>query len=97
MRWGILYKHTYVCERTHMLIYLCIYIWGFPGGRVVKYPPANAGNERDMGLILELGRSSGEGNDNPFQNPCLENSMDRGAWWATVHRVTKSQTQLSTT
>ena len=73
-------------------------IWlGFPGGRVVKYPPANAGNERDMGLILELGRSSGEGNDNPFQNPCLENSMDRGAWWATVHRVTKSQTQLSTT
>ena len=46
---------------------------------MVKYPPANAGDERDMGLILEFGRSSGEGNGNPFQNPCLENSMDRGA------------------
>ena len=49
-------------------------------------PPANAGA---MGLISELGRSPGEGNDNPLQYPCLENSTDRGAWKATVHRVAK--------
>ena len=58
----------------------------FPGGSVVKNLPANAGNE---GLIPGSGRSSGEGNGNPFQYSCLENPMDRGAWWATVHGVTK--------
>ena len=46
---------------------------------------------RDAGLIPGLGRSPGEGNGNPLQYSCLENSMDRGAWWVTVHRVTKSQ------
>ena len=46
----------------------------------------------DHGLILGLGSSSGEGNGNPLQYSCLENSMDREAWWATVHGVTKSQT-----
>ena len=59
---------------------------GFPGGSVVKNPPANAG---DTGSILESGRSPGEGNGNPLQYSCLENSMDRGIWWATVHGVTK--------
>ena len=59
---------------------------GFPG---VKNPPASAG---DMGLIPESERSPGEGNDNPLQYSCLENSMDRGPLWATVHGVTKSQT-----
>ena len=49
----------------------------------------------DPGLILGLGRCPGEGNGNPLQYSCLENSMDRGAWWATVHGITKSQTQLS--
>ena len=49
----------------------------------------------DLGLILGSGRSPGEGNGNPLQYSCLENSMDRGAWWTTVHEVTKSQTQLS--
>ena len=53
---------------------------------MVKNPPANAG---DMGLIPELGRSPGEGNGNPLQDSCLGNPMDRGAWWATVHGVTK--------
>ena len=58
---------------------------------VVKNPPAKAGDIRDMGLILELkGRSPGEGNGNPLQYSSLENPMDRGAWWAIVHRVTKS-------
>jgi len=47
------------------------------------------------GSILELGRSSGEGNGHPLQYSCLGNPMDRGAWWTTVHDVTKSQTQLS--
>ena len=62
---------------------------------MVKNPPANAGDTRDTGLIPGSKRSPGEGNDNPFQYSCLENFMDRGAWWATVHGVTKSQTRLS--
>ena len=59
---------------------------------MVKSPSASAG---DMGSIPGSGRSPGEGNGNPLQYPCLENPMDRGAWWATVHGVTKSQTQLT--
>ena len=65
---------------------------GFSGGVVVKNPFANAGDIRDSGLIPGLGRSPGEGNGNPFQYSCLENPMDREAWWATVRRVTNSQT-----
>ena len=61
---------------------------------VVKNPLANAGNVRNVGSIPGSGRSPGEGNGNPLQYSCLENLMDRGAWWATVHRVAKSQTQL---
>ena len=57
---------------------------------VVKNPPANAGDVRDSGLIPGSGRSAGEGNGNPFQYSCLGNPMDRGAWQATVHRVTGS-------
>ena len=57
----------------------------------VKNPPANAG---DVGLIPGSGRCPEEGNGNPLQYSCLENPKDRGAWWATVHRVSKSQTQL---
>ena len=49
----------------------------------------------DTGSILGLGRSPGEGNGNPLQHSCLGNPMDKGAWWATVHGVAKSQTQLS--
>ena len=58
---------------------------------VVKNLPANAGDMRDAGSVPELGRSPGGGNSNPLQYSCLENSMDRGAWCATVHRVAKSQ------
>ena len=61
---------------------------------VVKNPPANAGDSREAGSIPGLGRSPGGGCSNLLQYSCLENSMDRGAWWATVHRVAKSQTQL---
>ena len=53
-------------------------------------PPANAGDAQDVGLIPELGRSPGVGTGNPLQYSCLENSMDRGTWWVTVHGVTKS-------
>ena len=61
---------------------------------VVKNPPASAGDIRDAGLIPESGRSPAGGHGNPLQYSCLENSMDRGAWRATVHRVAKSRTQL---
>ena len=60
---------------------------------VVKNPPANAGDVRDKGLIPGSGRFPGEGNGYPRQYSCLENPMDRGAWWATVHGVEKSQTK----
>ena len=63
---------------------------------VVKSLPADAGNARDVGLIPGLGRSTGVGKGNPLQYSCLDKSMDRGSWWATVHGVPKSQTQLST-
>ena len=59
---------------------------------MVKNPPPSAGDTIDSGSILRSGRSSGGGNGNPLQYSCLENPMDRGAWWATVHRVAKSQT-----
>ena len=59
---------------------------GFPGGSVVKNPHANLG---DSGLILGLGRPSGEGNGNPLQYSCLGYPMNRGAWQATVHKVAK--------
>ena len=59
---------------------------------VVKNPPANAGDEGDIGSILGSGRSPGEGNGSPLQASCLDNPMDRGAWWTTVHGVTKSST-----
>ena len=67
-------------------------LWGFPGGSDSK---ESACNERDQGLIPGLGRSPGQGNGLPLQYSCLENSMDRGAWQATVHGVAKSQTPLS--
>jgi len=66
-------------------------LMGFPGGSGIKKSPANAG---DTGSIPQSRRSPGEGNDNPLQYSCLENSMDRGAWGAAVHGVTKSQTRL---
>ena len=54
---------------------------------MVKNPPDNAGDKRDVGLILGLGRPPGVGNGNPLQYSCLENFMDRGAWWAMLHEV----------
>ena len=62
---------------------------GFPGGSDGKESACNAG---DLGSILGSGRSPGEGNCNPLLYSCLENSMDGGSWWATVHGVAKIQT-----
>ena len=68
---------------------------GFPGGSDSKEFPCSAGDTGVPGLIPGSGRSPGGGNGNPLQHSCLENSMDRGAWWATVHGVAKSRTLLS--
>ena len=61
---------------------------------VIKNPPANAGDIKHVGLTPGLGKSPGGGHGNSLQYSCLENPMDRGAWWAIFHRVAKSQTQL---
>ena len=74
-------------------VYLHMFM-GFPGASVVKNLPVNAGDTGDAGLIPGLGRCLGGGHGNPLQYSCLENPMDRGAWWATVHRVAKSRIQL---
>ena len=63
--------------------------WGFPGSSVGKESACSSG---DLGSISGSGRSPGEGNGNPLQYSCLENPMDRGAWWATVHGVAKNRT-----
>ena len=80
--WGQRYAHFSVD----------IMVVGFPGGTVVKNLPANAGDTRYVGLIPGWGLSFGIGNGNPLQYYCLENSMDRGALWVTVHGVEKSWT-----
>ena len=67
---------------------------GFASGSVVKNLPAKAGNTGDASSVLRSGRSSGERDGYPLQYSYLENPTDRGAWWATVHRVTKSGTQM---
>ena len=83
-----IYVHVYMCT------YMCIYIhtWVFPRGSVVKNPPANAGAERDAGLIPGSGKVPAGGNSNPLQYSCLGNPMDRGALRATVHGVAESDT-----
>ena len=69
-------------------IIFVVLVLGFPGGSVVKNPPANAG---DAGLIPTLGRTPGVGNGNPLQHFCLENPIDREVLWATVHGFAKSR------
>ena len=71
--WGS--KELDMTEQLSLVLYS-----GFPGGSVVKNPPTNAGDTRDVGSIPESGRSPGGGNGDPLQSSCLENSMDRRAW-----------------
>ena len=73
---------------------LCVLYWASRVVLVVKNPLASAGHVRDTGSVPESGRSPGGGHGSPLQYSGLENPMDRAAWWATVHRVTKSWTQL---
>ena len=81
-------------EQYSIIVCVCMYVYmGFPGGSLVKNPPAKTGDAGDMGLIPGLGRFPG-GNGNPLQYSCLENPLDRRAWWATVHGDTESRTQL---
>ena len=75
-----------------MSLRLYLLIQNFPGGSDGKATAYNAGN---LGLVPGSGRSPGEENGTPLQYSCLENPMDGGAWWATVHGVTKGQTRLS--
>ena len=96
-------KHNYLSYSYLSLFYICCYHAinnnsksSFPGGTGVKNLPADAEDARDMGSIPGSGRSPGEGNGKPLKYSCLENSMHRGAWQATVHGVTKIWTQLST-
>ena len=72
-------------------VYLHMFM-GFPGASVVKNPPVNAGDTGHAGLIPGLGRCLGGGHGSPLQYSCLENPIDRGAWWATLHGVAKSWT-----
>ena len=72
---------------SEVVLIICTYFF-IPGGSPGKESACNAGAPR---LIRRSGRCPGEGNDNPFQYSCLENRMDRGAWWATVHGVAKTQ------
>ena len=85
--------YTYI---SHICMYMHIYTRDFPGNSDSKESASNARDPRDLGLIPGLGRFPGKGNGSPLQYSCLEDSMDRGAWRATVHGVTKSQTWLST-
>jgi len=78
-----------------LFVYSVDILWASQAMQWYKNPPANAGDIRDMGSIPGSGRSPGGGNDNPLQYSCLENPMDRGASWAIVHGVPKSQTQQS--
>ena len=75
----------------HLFRLMYLATLGFPGGSVIKNPPASAG---DLSQIPGLGRFPGEENGNPFQYSCRENSMDKEAWWATVHGVTKESDMI---
>ena len=96
-------NNAFFIRRYFLKMWVYIYIYththiptpeflGFPGGSDGKESACNVGN---LGSILGLGRSPGGRHGNPLQYSCLENPMDRGAWWATVHGVTNSQTRLS--
>ena len=100
MRTVKIYICVYVFIYTHRQYNVCVYLYylrfimgkyeidyGFPGGSDSKESTCNIG---DQGSIPGPGRSPGEGNGYPLQYSCLENSMDRGAWWAIVHGVAKN-------
>ena len=85
------HRPSYIRIHLYCIINYQCYVQNrsFPGSSAVKTPPANSG---DLGWIPGLGRSPGVGNVTSLQCSCLENSMDRGSWWATVHGVAESDT-----
>jgi len=84
--WGWSTHHNDLMNHEPNIRLMVTDVLDFPGGSAIKNPLANVG---DMGSIPGLGRSPGKGNDNPFQYSCLGNPMDRGAWLATVHGISK--------
>ena len=94
--WIITFLNPIITSSSFSPVYsFYLFIYDFPGGTVVKNPPANARDVRDLGSTPESGRCPGGGNGNPLQYSCLGNPVDRGAWWATAHSVAKSGTWLS--
>ena len=85
--------YIYICSCLYLNVY--VRVRGFPGDSVVKNLPANTWDAEDPVSIPQLGRSPRRGNDNPLHYSCLESPMDRRAWRAIVHGVTKSRAQLS--
>ena len=94
----------YYLSTCHLSIYLSVYLssiiylsilWASQVGLVVTTLPANAGNTRDLGWIPGSGRSPGVGNSSPLWYSCLENPMERGAWWATDHGVGHKELDMS--
>ena len=88
-------NHSWLIQKDCLSWYyvsLSISTLGFPRWLSAKEPTCQCGRQRRRALVPGSGRSPGEGSGNPLQYSCLENSMDRGAWWATVHGVTKGQT-----
>ena len=81
---------------TETICWSIVDLQDFPGGTVLKNPPANARDARDAGWIPGSARSPGEGSGSPLQYSCLGNPMDVEAWWAIVHGVSKRQKRLST-
>ena len=92
--WCLIITEAHCAEKVLVWASVPVTLGASQVAQVVKNPPANAGYIRDVGLIPELGRSPGRWHGNPLQHSCLENTVDRGVWWATVHKVTKSWTRL---
>ena len=92
--WGRKELDTTEQLNTAQNVIVYMLITGLLGGSVGEKPACNAGATGDKGLIPALGRFPGGGNGNPLQYSILENPMDRGGWWATVHGITKSRTWL---
>ena len=86
--WGKISIILLPLEPVFSDLQISLHIWGFPDVSVVKNPPANAG---DSGTIPGSGRFPGGGHGNPLQHSCLENPIDRGAWWAIVHGVAQGR------
>ena len=97
---GVIKVLKWDLEQCCLCVCVCVCVcvcMGFLGSSVIKSPLANTGATGDRGSIFRLRRSSGGGNGNPLQDPCLDNPMDRGALWVTVCGITKNRTQLSST